>query len=38
MLEWLNSVSDGTGWESTIRSRIRKLGGNPDKPVQKMSN
>ncbi len=38
MLERLNSVSDGTGWESSIRSRIRKLGGNPDKPPRKTSN
>ena len=38
MLGRLNSVSDGTGWESSIRSRIRKLGGNPDKPAQKTSN
>jgi hypothetical protein len=27
MLQWLNSVSRGSGWESTIRKRIAELGG-----------
>ncbi|HLY97233.1 MAG TPA: hypothetical protein VKO66_08430 [Sideroxyarcus sp.] len=31
ILDYLNSVSAGTGWESAIRKRIKALGGDPDK-------
>lgn len=29
MLQWLNRIDDGSGWEPVIKKRIRELGGKP---------
>ena len=29
MLQWLARVGNGSGWEPTVRQRIKELGGKP---------
>ncbi len=35
MLQWMDKVSGGTGWETSVHQRIRQLGGKPLSPEER---